>query len=86
MSIEVNCVECNSSHHVNDRLAGRSVRCPSCDAVVAVPEKTAAMEVQATPVADDGMQQSGLKFCCGTDYIPLKLMRGIRKYAPRNRT
>lgn len=58
MSIEVNCVECNSSHHVNDRLAGRSVRCPSCDAVVAVPEKTAAMEVQATPIIDDGMQQS----------------------------
>ncbi len=39
MSIEVSCSECGASHHVNDRLAGRSVRCPSCDAVVPVPEK-----------------------------------------------
>lgn len=46
MSIEVSCSECGASHHVNDRLAGRSVRCPSCDAVVPVPEKL--METGAT--------------------------------------
>lgn len=37
MSISVSCPECGDSHHVNDRLAGRSVRCPSCDAAVDVP-------------------------------------------------
>ena len=34
MSIEVTCIECGASHHVNNRLAGRRVRCPSCDTVV----------------------------------------------------
>ena len=38
MSIDVNCPECGESHHVNDRLAGRAVHCPSCDASVDVPE------------------------------------------------
>jgi len=45
MSIEVSCSECGASHHVNDRLAGRSVRCPSCDAVVPVPDKSIGAEV-----------------------------------------
>ncbi|MDA8744472.1 biopolymer transporter ExbD [Rubripirellula amarantea] len=40
MSIEVTCQACGSSHHVNERLAGRSVRCPSCENAVAVPELT----------------------------------------------
>lgn len=48
MSIEVSCSECGASHHVNDRLAGRSVRCPSCDVVVPVPEKA----TESVPVAD----------------------------------
>ncbi|TWU51008.1 Biopolymer transport protein ExbD/TolR [Rubripirellula tenax] len=38
MPIEVVCSQCNASHHVNDRMAGRRVRCPSCDTVVHVPE------------------------------------------------
>ena len=52
MSIEVSCSECGASHHVNDRLAGRSVRCPSCDVVVPVPEKTLEMEVESGAVGD----------------------------------
>jgi biopolymer transport protein ExbD len=59
MSISVSCSECGDSHHVNDRLAGRSVRCPSCDAVVDVPELsgTAALDeavdaAEATDAAD----------------------------------
>jgi biopolymer transport protein ExbD/transcription elongation factor Elf1 len=36
MSIEVSCPQCGSLHHVNDRLAGRRVRCPQCDATVEV--------------------------------------------------
>jgi biopolymer transport protein ExbD len=38
MSIEVNCVQCGATHKVNDRLAGRRVRCPECDTAVHVPE------------------------------------------------
>ncbi len=38
MSIEVTCLECGSSHHVNNRLAGRRVRCPKCETAVHVPE------------------------------------------------
>ncbi|MAI30611.1 MAG: biopolymer transporter ExbD [Rubripirellula sp.] len=53
MSIEVSCLECGASHHVNDRLAGRSVRCPSCDVVVAVPEKTVDAELGSTATVDD---------------------------------
>ena len=36
MSIEVNCKQCGAVHHVNDRLAGRHLRCPHCDAPVDV--------------------------------------------------
>ncbi|MCG8650061.1 MAG: biopolymer transporter ExbD [Pirellulales bacterium] len=39
MSIELTCLQCGTVHHVNDRLAGRRVRCPQCETVVHVPEK-----------------------------------------------
>ncbi|TWT81229.1 colicin uptake protein TolR [Planctomycetes bacterium CA13] len=38
MAIEVQCIQCGSTHQVNDRLAGRTVRCPECDTAVHVPE------------------------------------------------
>ncbi len=38
MSIEVTCLQCGTTHHVNDRLAGRRVRCPQCETAVHVPE------------------------------------------------
>ncbi len=54
MSIEVTCLECGTTHQVNDRLAGRRVRCPQCDSAVHVPEQDAvpveAVAVEATPV------------------------------------
>ena len=53
MSIEVSCSECGASHHVNDRLAGRSVRCPSCDAVVPVPGKSIGAEVESGLAGDN---------------------------------
>ncbi len=46
MSIEVTCVQCGASHHVNNRLAGRRVRCPSCDTAVHVPEQEDAVDIQ----------------------------------------
>lgn len=39
MSIQVQCIQCGASHRVNDRLAGRRVRCPNCSTVVHVPEQ-----------------------------------------------
>lgn len=53
MSIELTCIQCGASHHVNDRLAGRRVRCPNCDTAVLVPEVLAAEQTQETtePVA-----------------------------------
>ena len=54
MSIEVSCLECGASHHVNDRLAGRSVRCPNCDVVVAVPEKMVEAEIGGAATAGHG--------------------------------
>lgn len=53
MSIEVSCLECGASHHVNDRLAGRSVRCPSCDAVVSVPERSIDSGFENNTTADE---------------------------------
>ena len=51
MSIEVTCLECGSSHHVNNRLAGRRVRCPNCETAVHVPELV--VEAGADPGATD---------------------------------
>ena len=47
MSIEVTCIQCGSSHYVNDRLAGRRVRCPSCDSAVHVPENAVMKSVES---------------------------------------
>ncbi len=51
MAIHVQCSQCDAEHHVNDRFAGRQVRCPQCEALVDVPEREPEME----PVADDGV-------------------------------
>jgi biopolymer transport protein ExbD len=51
MSIQVQCVQCGTSHQVNDRLAGRRVRCPECDTAIHVPE----LAVAAAP-ADDSVE------------------------------
>lgn len=42
MSIQVHCPQCNASHQVHDRMAGRHVRCPKCDTTVDVPAKSIA--------------------------------------------
>jgi biopolymer transport protein ExbD len=41
MAIKVACVSCSSVHSVNDRLAGREIRCPHCDAFIQVPLSSA---------------------------------------------
>ena len=37
MSLRVKCQKCGSSHSVIQRMLGRSIRCPVCDANIAVP-------------------------------------------------
>jgi len=39
MSIRIHCTACNTQHSVHDRLAGRSIRCPSCDAMIEVAQQ-----------------------------------------------
>jgi biopolymer transport protein ExbD len=53
MSIEVTCIQCGASHHVNNRLAGRRVRCPNCDTTVHVPELDVDAELQHDEQPDD---------------------------------
>lgn len=58
MSIEVTCDQCGAVHHVNQRLVGRRVRCPHCDALVTVP---AAADGRDTEVlSDDVAAASGV--------------------------
>ena len=37
MSIQFSCEHCGTTHLVNDRFAGKRVRCPTCEAAVQVP-------------------------------------------------
>lgn len=53
MSIELSCPQCGAKHHINDRFAGRSVRCPSCESIVEVPEKAPEPELPPAAVAED---------------------------------
>lgn len=39
MSIRIYCTACNTQHSIHDRLAGRSIRCPSCDAMIEVAQQ-----------------------------------------------
>jgi biopolymer transport protein ExbD len=63
MSIHVTCEACGGELHLNDRMAGRRVRCQHCDAVIQVPEAQpiqvvsesaadGAIEIEATGVAE----------------------------------
>ena len=46
MSIRIHCAACGTQHSVHDRLAGRSIRCPTCDALIDVAQ-------QPDPSAED---------------------------------
>ena len=57
MSIQVQCIQCGASHQVNDRLAGRRVRCPACETAIHVPELAAIAEVvEAETVAAEPVE------------------------------
>ncbi len=65
MSIQITCESCNATHLVNDRFAGKRVRCPKCEAVVSIPttQQAADLAEKATEVeqpqeADDDQGES----------------------------
>lgn len=52
MSIAIDCTQCGERSFVNNRLAGRRVRCPHCDAFVTVPEAGSPEFAAAERLAD----------------------------------
>lgn len=48
MSIKVQCEQCGAKRRVNERLAGRTIRCPGCESPLTIPALAA-----PTPVAKD---------------------------------
>ncbi len=52
MSIEIQCSKCGMQRQVNDRLSGRRVRCPECDAAIQVPEKVAEVFTEQAVVSN----------------------------------
>lgn len=83
MSIELTCLQCGTSHLVNNRMAGRRVRCPDCDAPVEVPlaappaatesndVNPAASEVDVVALADPVVEyppEAPINFHKGTDW------------------
>ncbi len=56
MSISMTCPKCNGKLRVADKLAGKKIKCPKCDALlpVAVPEQ-AAITTEAPPPASEGI-------------------------------
>jgi len=49
VSIALTCEHCGSRHSVHPRMAGREIRCPSCDATITVPLRTARDEAASDP-------------------------------------
>ncbi|MBC8350638.1 MAG: biopolymer transporter ExbD [Planctomycetes bacterium] len=58
MPISFHCPSCNASRSAHEVLAGRKVRCPSCDELVAIPSDTVTDDGKSTvaiaPQEDDG--------------------------------
>ena len=72
MAITLLCEHCGSSHHVNARLAGRSVRCPECDTPIQVPEasspESAGSESAGSETSEhDAVQLEGPELDLGID-------------------
>ena len=58
MPISFHCPSCNATRSAHEVLAGRKVRCPSCDALVVVPvdamDDDGKDTVAIAPIEDDG--------------------------------
>jgi biopolymer transport protein ExbD len=62
MSIQAQCAQCGSTHKVNDRLAGRRVRCPNCSTTIDVPEVVRMLTIRAESQEDDVLDEVEVEF------------------------
>ena len=70
MPIKITCIQCGASRRVNDRLAGRRVRCPECDSAVHVPELELDQSSQANPEIEiDPIQPVDVEAVLGTPVL-----------------
>ncbi|MEM8910962.1 MAG: biopolymer transporter ExbD [Planctomycetota bacterium] len=78
MSLHVECPSCGESRMVNARLAGRTIRCPGCDASLNVPEMAAVVDEDATvDVANDSNGEADAAFhASATEALSAALNRG----------
>lgn len=60
MAIKVVCSACSSVHSVNDRLAGREIRCPHCDGFIQVPLPSAAEVRQIEEIVEVGVVEDDI--------------------------
>lgn len=75
MSIQVQCEHCGAKRKVNERLAGRTIRCPGCDQALTIPrpipvakavpneaaqDQDEAMEVEAVYIPDAAPSSSSV--------------------------
>lgn len=58
MAIKVACASCSSVHSVNDRLAGREIRCPHCDAFIQVPLSSDSDDIVEVELIDEDETES----------------------------
>ena len=56
MSIRFTCEHCNATHLVNDRFAGKRVRCPKCELAVQVPVLTEVGSEESQEASGDSQQ------------------------------
>lgn len=61
MSIHVTCEACGGDMHLNDRMAGRRLRCQHCDAVIQVPENQPAQVATETVITDAVVEDAGVE-------------------------
>lgn len=89
MAIEVTCEGCGNTLTVDDSMAGKRGKCPSCKTVLVVPEEDA-YEVEASEAEDEDVAGNacpncgnelaeGDVFCigCGTNLQTGKRMKGL---------
>ncbi len=75
MSIRVQCDKCKSTHSLNQRLLGRSIRCPVCDATIDVPS-----DLPSVPEQDE-LVEVGLGSADSEEFTEVELVESEQETA-----